>query len=79
MDRFVKIWDVPNQRFAQTSEQKSKQESPADQGGGVRAACKSEIEKLCPGEERVGRCLRKQQEKLSLACRSAMGQGGHRN
>ena len=64
MDRTVKLWDTP------------KPASPvATGGGGLRSACRAEIEQLCPGEERIGRCLRTYQDKLSGTCKAALGQG----
>jgi hypothetical protein len=68
MDRTVKLWDTPTQA------------SPTRQvagggGGGVRAACRGESEKLCAGEERAGRCLRAQMDQLSAECKAALGAG----
>ena len=37
----------------------------------IRAACGTDIEKLCPGEQRIGQCLRRQ-EKLSDSCTAAL-------
>ncbi len=79
MDRNVKLWNVPKEPSAQVSEQSSKdKEEPREasgQGAAVRSACQTEIAKLCPGVEHAGRCLRKHEEELSVACRSAMGRG----
>lgn len=41
-------------------------------GGPVRAACQAEIEKLCAGEERAGRCLRNHLDALSEGCRTTI-------
>ncbi len=39
----------------------------------VRTACKDEIEKLCAGEQKAGRCLRERDSaNLSAACRLAL-------
>ena len=66
MDRTVKLWDTPTQA------------SPTRQGaggggGGVRAACRAESERLCAGEERVGHCLRAQMDRLSADYKAALG------
>jgi WD40 repeat protein len=77
MDRNAKLWRVPKEPSARVSEQSSKgKEEPQEGGGlgGVRSACKSEIVKLCPGEEHAGRCLRKHKDEVSDACRAAMDQ-----
>jgi hypothetical protein len=39
----------------------------------VRAACSAEIEKLCPGEDRIGQCLRKHESELSDKCKAGLG------
>ena len=45
----------------------------------VRTACKTEIEKLCTGEPRAGRCLQNQNpEKLSEECKAALANRGSR-
>ena len=45
----------------------------------VRTACKAEIEKLCTGEPRAGRCLQNQNpEKLSEECKAALATRGAR-
>ena len=45
--------------------------------GPVRKACQSEIEKLCPGEEHAGRCLRSHSaDQLSEACKAALANRG---
>jgi len=73
MDRTVKLWDTPNLAQAQAR--------PASQGGGggesrsVRAACRAESEKLCAGEQRVGRCLRAHVDQLSADCNAALDSG----
>ncbi len=42
-------------------------------GGGVlRSSCQTEIEKLCSGEARAGRCLRNHQDELSATCKAAL-------
>src|SRR5216683_8294601 len=47
--------------------------------GPVRTACRSEIERLCPGEESAGRCLRSHSpDQLSEACRAALANRGSR-
>jgi hypothetical protein len=47
--------------------------------GPVRTACRSEIERLCPGEESAGRCLRSHgPDQLSEACRAALANRGSR-
>ena len=71
MDRTVKIWKAPELMRAPAE--------PTIQsgagGGGPRAACIVESEKLCPGEERVGRCLRAHIDLLSAECKAALGRG----
>jgi hypothetical protein len=45
--------------------------------GPVRKACQSEIERLCPGEEHAGRCLRSHSaDQLSEACKAALANRG---
>jgi hypothetical protein len=45
--------------------------------GPVRTACRSEIERFCPGEEHMGRCLRSQSpDQLSKACKAALANRG---
>ena len=39
----------------------------------VRAACSAEVEKLCPGEDRVGQCLREHESELSDKCKAGLG------
>ena len=39
----------------------------------VRAACSAEIDKLCPGEDRIGQCLRKHESDLSERCKAGLG------
>ena len=78
MDRKVKLWSVPKESTAGVPEQSSKGKEEPQEGAGrarVRSVCLAEIAKLCPGEGDVGRCLRKSTDELSVACRSAMGQG----
>lgn len=39
----------------------------------VRAACSAEVDKLCPGEDRIGQCLRKHESDLSEKCKAGLG------
>lgn len=39
----------------------------------VRAACSADIDKLCPGEDRIGQCLRKHESELSEKCKAGLG------
>ena len=74
MDWTVKLWDTPKLAHSPAS--------PTDHGGGegggsgsgsgVRDACRAESERLCAGDERVGRCLRAQTDQLSAGCRAAL-------
>jgi len=70
MDRTVKLWNTPQLVPPLVN--------PSSEGGGgrgVRAACRAESEKLCAGEERVGRCLRTHMDQLSGDCKAALGSG----
>jgi len=74
MDRTVKLWNTP--RLTQAPTLESSQISREGAGGrGVRTACSAEAEKLCNGEERVGRCLRAHMDQLSPDCKAALGPG----
>lgn len=44
----------------------------------VRAACSTEVEKFCPGEDRIGKCLRQHESELSDKCKAGLGPGGGR-
>ena len=59
-------------------DQRSKASSDTTRGEGpVRSACQAEIEKLCRGEERAGRCLRNQNpNELSERCKTALANRG---
>jgi hypothetical protein len=74
MDRTVKLWDTP--RLAQVRASPTSQGNGGGEGSGVRAACKIESEKLCAGEERLGRCLRARMDQLSADCKAALGSSG---
>jgi hypothetical protein len=78
MDRTVKLWDTPG--LAQVRVSPTSQGSGGGGGGGVgsgvRAACKIESERLCAGEERLGRCLRARMDQLSADCKAALGSSG---
>ncbi len=39
----------------------------------VRAACSEEIERLCAGDDRIGKCLRKHETDLSEKCKAGLG------
>ena len=39
----------------------------------VHAACSAEVAKLCPGEDRIGQCLRKHESELSEKCKAGLG------
>lgn len=45
-----------------------------EHGGRIRAVCSAEIDKLCAGEDRIGRCLRKQMDELSESCKAGLGE-----
>ena len=53
-------------------------------GGGVRGACRTDIEQFCantePGGGRIMQCLREHQDRVSPDCKSAMSEprGSHR-
>ncbi len=61
---------------------RSQQGSKASRGetqdqGPVRKVCQSEIERLCPGEEHAGRCLRSHSaDQFSEACKAALANRG---
>ncbi len=59
-------------------QQGSKGSGGETQGQGpVRAACQSEIERLCPGEKQAGHCLRSHSpDQLSEACKAALASRG---
>ena len=48
------------------------------QGGATLAACKGDIEKLCPsvqpGGGRIGECLKAHKDQVSLDCKLALAQ-----
>ncbi len=69
-----------NQAGGTRSQQGSKGSGGETPGQGpVRTACRSEIERLCPGEESAGRCLRSHSpDQLSEACRAALANRGSR-
>lgn len=45
--------------------------------GGLRGACKADVEKLCPGIQpgggRIAGCLKQNEAQVSAACKEAMG------
>ncbi|HLY04448.1 MAG TPA: hypothetical protein VKR31_01760 [Rhizomicrobium sp.] len=50
-------------------------------GGGrqkIRAVCADDIQKYCANAERKRRCLKENMDKLSDACKAAVGQRGGR-
>jgi hypothetical protein len=52
---------------------------PTQGPGPVRTACQSEIERLCPGEEHAGHCLRSHsRDHLSETCKAALASRGSR-
>jgi WD40 repeat protein len=73
MDRTVRLWDTP--KLANSPASPPSQDGGGGGGGGVRAACRAESEKLCAGEERLGQCLRRQMDQLSVGCKAALGSG----
>lgn len=48
--------------------------SGQQQGGreALQAICKADIDKHCPGEERIGQCLRRHESELSSECTAAL-------
>ena len=46
------------------------------QGGGMRAACKADVQKFCQGTQRgggrIGACLEQNHDKLSANCQDAL-------
>jgi hypothetical protein len=59
---------------AQTPTQTPGQQTPEQKRRAVRAACKSDVEQLCPGKrgEEARQCLQSNEQKLSSECKSAM-------
>jgi len=47
--------------------------SPSKGREAIRAACQTEIEKLCVGEDRIGQCLRRHPDELSAGCKAVLG------
>jgi hypothetical protein len=70
MDRTVKLWDTP--KLAHSPASPTIQGGGEGGGSGVRDACRAESERLCGGDERVGRCLRAQMDQLSAGCKAAL-------
>jgi hypothetical protein len=66
----------------QNQQQKNATQGQFRHGGrhGLRSVCADDIQKYCANEDRVGRCLRQNMDKLSDACKTALAERhGHRN
>jgi WD40 repeat protein len=72
MDRTVKLWDTPKLAHSPASPTIRGGGEGGGSGSGVRDACRAESERLCAGDERVGRCLRAQTDQLSAGCKAAL-------
>ena len=74
----VKIKESIGPMGGTRGQQGSKGSGGETQGQGpVRAACQSEIERLCPGEKQAGHCLRSHSpDQLSEACKAALASRG---
>jgi hypothetical protein len=70
MDRTIKLWDTPKLAYSPFATVHSGGEGGGR--GGVREACRVESDRLCAGDERVGRCLRAQMDQLSAGCKAAL-------
>ena len=69
------------QNRQQNNAQQTTQEQFAGGRGGhqrMRAACADDIQKYCANADRKRRCLRENMDKLSDACKAAVGQRGGR-
>jgi len=84
MDQTVKLWDVPTGPAAATTPTQSGL-APLSLGGtdggraGARVACEADIARLCAGDDRVGRCLRRQEDQLSARCKATLADRGATN
>lgn len=72
MDRTIKLWNTP-QLQAPESPRLSQGTGRGGGGGSVRSTCKPEVEKLCVGETRVGKCLRAHVDQLSSDRKAELG------
>jgi hypothetical protein len=74
MDRTVKLWGTPKlpRSPASPTVHGGGEGGGSGGGSGVRDACRGESERLCAGDERVGRCLRAQMDQLSAGCKAAL-------
>ncbi len=71
-----------NQNQHKNAEQKNAPEEMARGGHhGLRKVCADDIQKYCANEDRKRRCLKDNIDKLSDACKAALGEhgGGHKH